>query len=123
MMCASMMSLRIGSSVLSMLLIQPVPALKQREEKSRPLINWPRPTPLAKLLYFCKAAEGLASDSGISVEHLVYLGHTLALTFVIRDANSKKPEEDVVAPGLPRSHTRPYVRHKGRKFEKARGRR
>merc|ERR1739838_801682 len=53
---------------------------------------------LAKLLYFCKAAEGLASDSGISVEHLVYLGHTLALTFVIRDANSKKPEEDVVAP-------------------------
>merc|ERR1712055_575374 len=27
------------------------------------------------------------------------------------------------APGLPRSHTRPYVRHKGRKFEKARGRR
>merc|ERR1712098_74787 len=27
------------------------------------------------------------------------------------------------APGLPRSHTRPYVRHKGRKFERARGRR
>ncbi|KAF2351710.1 Ribosomal protein L18e/L15P [Trinorchestia longiramus] len=27
------------------------------------------------------------------------------------------------APGLPRSHTRPYVRSKGRKFERARGRR
>ncbi len=27
------------------------------------------------------------------------------------------------APGVPHSHTKPYVRHKGRKFEKARGRR
>lgn len=27
------------------------------------------------------------------------------------------------APGVPHSHTRPYVRAKGRKFEKARGRR
>ncbi len=27
------------------------------------------------------------------------------------------------APGVPHSHTRPYVRSKGRKFEKARGRR
>ena len=27
------------------------------------------------------------------------------------------------APGLPGSHTKPYVRSKGRKFEKARGRR
>lgn len=27
------------------------------------------------------------------------------------------------APGVPRSHTRPYIRSKGRKFEKARGRR
>lgn len=28
-----------------------------------------------------------------------------------------------LAPGQPHSHTRPYVRSKGRKFEKARGRR
>jgi large subunit ribosomal protein L18e len=28
-----------------------------------------------------------------------------------------------VAPGVPHSHTKPYVRSKGRKFEKARGRR
>lgn len=27
------------------------------------------------------------------------------------------------APGVPHSHTKPYVRSKGRKFEKARGRR
>lgn len=27
------------------------------------------------------------------------------------------------APGLPGSHTKPYVRAKGRKFEKARGKR
>ena len=27
------------------------------------------------------------------------------------------------APGVPGSHAKPYVRHKGRKFEKARGRR
>lgn len=27
------------------------------------------------------------------------------------------------APGVPHSHTRPYIRSKGRKFEKARGRR
>ena len=27
------------------------------------------------------------------------------------------------APGVPGSHTKPYVRSKGRKFEKARGRR
>uniref|UniRef100_T1I884 Large ribosomal subunit protein eL18 n=1 Tax=Rhodnius prolixus TaxID=13249 RepID=T1I884_RHOPR len=27
------------------------------------------------------------------------------------------------APGAPRSHTKPYVRSKGRKFERARGRR
>ena len=27
------------------------------------------------------------------------------------------------APGVPHSHTKPYVRAKGRKFEKARGRR
>jgi large subunit ribosomal protein L18e len=27
------------------------------------------------------------------------------------------------APGVPQSHTKPYVRSKGRKFEKARGRR
>lgn len=27
------------------------------------------------------------------------------------------------APGVPHSHTKPYVRSKGRKFERARGRR
>jgi large subunit ribosomal protein L18e len=28
-----------------------------------------------------------------------------------------------LAPGVPHSHTKPYVRSKGRKFERARGRR
>lgn len=37
--------------------------------------------------------------------------------------NSREAVKHFGAPGVPGSHAKPYVRHKGRKFEKARGRR
>ncbi|CCO18203.1 predicted protein [Bathycoccus prasinos] len=37
--------------------------------------------------------------------------------------NSREAVKHFGAPGVPHSHAKPYVQHKGRKFEKARGRR
>ena len=37
--------------------------------------------------------------------------------------NSREAVKHFGAPGVPHSSVKPYVRHKGRKFEKARGRR
>lgn len=51
--------------------------------------------------------------------------HSVVLQVLLR--GSPKAREAVKhfgpAPGVPHSHTKPYVRSKGRKFERARGRR
>jgi large subunit ribosomal protein L18e len=61
----------------------------------------------------------------LTFDQLALLAPTGANTVLLR---GKKNAREAVkhfgpAPGVPGSHTRPYVRSYGRKFEKARGRR
>ncbi|DBA73434.1 hypothetical protein WJX77_002990 [Trebouxia sp. C0004] len=66
-----------------------------------------------------------AGGECLTFDQLALLAPTGANTVLLR--GPKNAREAVKhfgkAPGVPQSHTKPYVRSKGRKFEKARGRR
>ena len=53
--------------------------------------------------------------------------HVCLLNVCCLSIGPRKAREAVkhfgLAPGVPHSHTKPYIRSKGRKFEKARGKR
>ena len=74
-----------------------------------------------------RARERIAKSGGevITFDQLALLAPTGNNTVLIQ---GKRNAREAVrhfgkAPGVPHSHTRPYVRSKGRKFERARGRR
>lgn len=66
-----------------------------------------------------------AGGECLTFDQLALLAPTGSNTVLLR--GEKTAREAVKhfgpAPGVPHSHTKPYVRSKGRKFEKARGRR
>ena len=64
-----------------------------------------------------------AGGSCLTFDQLAQKAPTGSKTFLMRGPRSREALLHFgPAPGLPGSHTKPYVRSKGRKFEKARGR-
>jgi len=86
------------------------------------------PTMKVCALRFTENARARILKAGgeiITFDQLALLAPTGSNTLLLR--GPKNAREAVKhfgrAPGVPHSHTKPYVRSKGRKFEKARGRR
>ncbi len=70
----------------------------------------------------CFAAQ--AGGKILTFDQLALLAPTGSNCILLRGPkNSREAVKHRGAPGIPHSHTKPYVRSKGRKFEKARGRR
>ena len=66
-----------------------------------------------------------AGGEVLTFDQLALIAPTGADTVLLRGPKSQREAVKHFgrAPGVPQSHTKPYVRSKGRKFEKARGRR
>ena len=73
-------------------------------------------------MIFCQQSEEIVGNN-LVVMHDLCCG----IMFQVLLRGPKNAREAVKhfgpAPGVPHSHTKPYVRSKGRKFERARGRR
>jgi len=79
-------------------------------------------------LRFTETARARILKSGgecLTFDQLALRAPTGANTVLLRGPKNAREavKHFVRAPGVPQSHTKPYVRSKGRKFEKARGRR
>ena len=71
-----------------------------------------------------KARIEAAGGECLTFDKLAMLRPTGTGTVLLRGpVNSREAVKHFGAPGVPGSHAKPYVRAKGRKFEKARGRR
>ena len=73
----------------------------------------------------CCDAVPQAGGEVLTFDQLALIAPTGADTVLLRGPKSQREAVKHFgrAPGVPQSHTKPYVRSKGRKFEKARGRR
>ncbi|EFJ22685.1 hypothetical protein SELMODRAFT_267976 [Selaginella moellendorffii] len=79
-------------------------------------------------LRFTRTARARITNAGgkcLTFDELALLAPTGCNTVLLRGRKSAREavKHFGPAPGVPHSHTKPYVRSKGRKFEKARGRR
>ena len=71
-------------------------------------------------LWYCTQAGGKI----LTFDQLALLAPTGSNCVLLRGPkNAREAVKHFGAPGVPHSHAKPYVRSKGRKFEKARGRR
>eukprot|EP01099_Mayorella_cantabrigiensis_P005985 TRINITY_DN48_c0_g1_i1.p1 TRINITY_DN48_c0_g1~~TRINITY_DN48_c0_g1_i1.p1 ORF type:complete len:215 (+),score=50.77 TRINITY_DN48_c0_g1_i1:89-646(+) len=77
-------------------------------------------------LRFTQKARARIEKAGgrcLTFDQLALLRPTGANTVLIRGPKSREAVRHFGAPGVPGSHAKPFVRSKGRKFERARGRR
>lgn len=78
-------------------------------------------------LRFTETARARILKAGgecLTFDQLALRAPTGANTVLLRGPkNAREAVKHFGAPGVPQSHAKPYVRSKGRKFEKARGRR
>ena len=77
----------------------------------------------ALILQWCSLAQ--AGGEVLTFDQLALIAPTGSNTVLLRGPKSHREAVKHFgrAPGVPQSSTKPYVRAKGRKFEKARGRR
>lgn len=72
----------------------------------------------------CSLVLMQAGGKILTFDQLALLAPTGSNCILLRGPkNSREAVKHRGAPGVPHSHAKPYVRSKGRKFEKARGRR
>eukprot|EP00002_Diphylleia_rotans_P007654 TRINITY_DN172_c0_g1_i1.p1 TRINITY_DN172_c0_g1~~TRINITY_DN172_c0_g1_i1.p1 ORF type:complete len:188 (+),score=26.93 TRINITY_DN172_c0_g1_i1:112-675(+) len=78
-------------------------------------------------LHFTETARARVEKAGgkcLTLDQLALLRPTGANTILLRGPkNAREAVKHFGAPGVPNSSAKPYVRSKGRKFERARGRR
>merc|ERR1712118_137133 len=78
-------------------------------------------------LRFTNTARARITKAGgecLTLDQLALKAPTGENTLLLRGCKShRETAKHFGAPGVPQSHVKPYVRSKGRKFEKARGRR
>ncbi|KAG8466808.1 hypothetical protein KFE25_008187 [Diacronema lutheri] len=77
-------------------------------------------------LRFTHTARARIVNAGgecLTFDQLALASPTGESAVLLRGTKAREAVKHFGAPGVPGSHAKPYVRHKGRKFEKARGRR
>ena len=77
------------------------------------------PLPHALHLRFALTSHGFHN----ATTQLALIAPKGSNTVLLRGHKDREALRHFGAPGVPHSHTKPFVRAKGRKFEKARGRR